>query len=227
MPAHLEELVPTSIHAFWHSDTGLPLSQDVARNLDAWRATHPLFQLKLWSLADVRPTLSQVPGAEEAVDRCRFVAMQADIVRLALLVTYGGIWTDLKNRPLQPFLGPLLNNSEATFAEHFPSATKVMPKGHLNNCFIVAPPQHSFLRACLQEAIGLVLRRKVGSVWNITGTGMIMRMMKCHAGWRVLPCLEVWGPPGGPGVWMTRTRAAYRTPGQHWSEREKIEPLYR
>lgn len=223
---HSELMVPQSIHAFWHSEADLAIPQDVARNLGAWRATHPLFQLKVWSLADVRPTLAKTPGAEEAVDSCRFIAMQADIVRLALLVAYGGVWTDLKNRPLQPFLDGLLNMSEATFAEHFPSVVKEIPKGHINNCFIVAPPQHSFLRACLQEAVRLVLRRQAGSLWNITGTGMIMRMMQCHEGWRILPCLEVWGPRGGAGAWMTRTKASYRTAGQHWSERQKTESPY-
>ena len=217
-------MVPHSIHAFWHSEAGLAIPHDVAFNLFAWRATHPLFHLKVWSLAEVRPILANTPGAEEAVDSCKFIAMQADIVRLALLVAYGGVWTDLKNLPLQTFLDGLLNKSEATFAEHFPF--KEFPKGHIGNSFIVAPPQHSFLIACLQEAVGLVLRRQAGSVWNITGAGMIMRMMQCHEGWRILPCLEVWGPRGGPGVWMTCTTASYRISGEHWSEREKTESPY-
>ena len=138
-------MVPHLIHAFWRSEDDSDIPQDVARNLGAWRATHPLCQLKIWSLAEVRPILAETPGAEEAVDTCRFIAMQADIVRLALLVAHGGVWTDLKNVPLQPFLHGLLDRSEATFAEHFPSAAKEIPKGHINNCFIIAPPKHPFL----------------------------------------------------------------------------------
>ena len=219
-------MVPHLIHTFWRSEDDLDIPQDVARNLGAWRATHPLCQLKIWSLAEVRPILAETPGAEEAVDTCRFIAMQADIVRLALLVAHGGVWTDLKNVPLQPFLHGLLDRSEATFAEHFPSAAKEIPKGHINNCFIVAPPKHPFLIACMQEAVRLVLRRQGGSLWHITGTGMIMRMMQSHDGWRILPGLEVWGPRDGPGAWMTRTRASYGIAGQHWSERQKTESLY-
>jgi mannosyltransferase OCH1-like enzyme len=219
-------MVPYFIHAFWHSEADQALPQDVWRNLDAWRATHPRFQLKVWSLVDVRPTLSKVPGAEEAVDSCRFIAMQADIVRLALLVTYGGIWTDLKNRPLQPFLSGLLNKSEAIFAEHFPSLVKEFPRGHINNCFIVSSPQHPFLNVCLQEAVSLVLRRQAGSLWNITGAGMIMRMMRGREGWCILPFADVWGPRGGGGAWMIRTKASYSKAGQHWSERQEIESLY-
>jgi hypothetical protein len=219
-------MVPNLIHAFWHSEADLALPNDVARNLHAWRTTHPLFHLKVWSLAEVRPILANTPGAEEAVDTCRFIAMQADIVRLALLVAYGGVWTDLKNLPVQTFLDGLLNHREATFAEHFPMGDKEFPTGYINNSFIVAPPQNPFLIACLKEAVGLVLRRQVGSVWNITGAGMIMRMMQCHEGWRILPCTEVWGPRDGPDAWITRTKASYRTSGQHWSEREKTESPY-
>ena len=84
-------MVPHLIHAFWRSEDDLDIPRDVARNLGAWRATHPLYQLKIWSLAELRPILAETPGAEEAVDTCRFIAMQADIVRLALLVAYGGV----------------------------------------------------------------------------------------------------------------------------------------
>lgn len=214
-------MVPRSIHAFWHSEeAGLPIPREAKLNLDRWRATHPLFQLKVWSLAEVRPILAKTPGAVEAVDSCRFITMQADIVRLALLDAYGGIWTDLKNLPLQPFLDDLLDRSEATFAEWLASVRE----DHINNCFIVAPPQQSFILACLHEAVRLVLRRQAGSLWNITAGGMVMRMMQSHKDWRILPALEVWGPRGGSGGWMTRTKVSYNT--DHWSKREKTESLY-
>jgi mannosyltransferase OCH1-like enzyme len=68
------------IHFFWTSAKGAPLPKDAASHVETWRKHHPDFLVRVWSLAELRPLLADFHGLRvtEAIDACRFPAMQSD-----------------------------------------------------------------------------------------------------------------------------------------------------
>lgn len=222
-------MIPAIVHQFWTPPVGAApdLPEDIAKNVAAWRRLHPEYGHRLWSFDGVAPRLEDIDGvcALDAVRRCRFPAMQSDIVRLALVYLDGGVWSDLKNLPLRPFLDEVCTDP-LVLCEHPPTHQVPDRDEYLTNNFFAAEPRHPFVRACLEQAVQNVNSGLTdGGVVAITGLAMMMRVRHRlqKAGqmprYRFLPKEDVWGRT------MKRTSASYNAVG-HWSQRQKTEPLY-
>lgn len=111
----------------------------------SWKKTYPDFKHIMWSLDDLNSDLEDfyTLPVNQYIQQCRFPAMKSDIIRLALLYKYGGIWNDLKNSSMKPFLCKFTQENAAVFAEHWPTKTVNKKLPHISNSFIAAPPRRS------------------------------------------------------------------------------------
>jgi mannosyltransferase OCH1-like enzyme len=223
------QTIPRLVHQLWIDPSGSNrnLPQDVHFNVRRWQELHPAFMCMVWSLPDLEPMLKNVAGLNiwSSMRHLRFPAMQADVVRLALIFQYGGFWSDLKNCPLRPFLGYLIDKPSAIFVEHWPTSSQPSPAGYICNAFFGAERQNSFIFACLKQAHENIRPRPRMLVFEMTGGGLIQRIRRrcgtdCRKGVRVLSHRDVWN------VLMKRTAASYNVGNRHWSFRQKREPLY-
>jgi mannosyltransferase OCH1-like enzyme len=157
----------------------------------------------------------------------RFPAMRSDIVRLAVIYEYGGIWTDLKNRCLAPILDDLLLGP--TFvSEHPPTVEHAKSNRYLCNAFFGARKGDEFIRSCLQEVGSLISSRSMEykGVFSTTGPGMFQRVFLRHLAlypewnYKRLRREDVWQNK------ITRTSASYNAGGRHWRDRQNNEDMY-
>lgn len=220
--------IPKIIHQYWTSSDGSEPPADIQANIDAWRRTHPGFEIKLWSDSALDAAFSDDRGANflAAARTCRFAAMRSDVIRLALVLRFGGIWSDLKNRPLTEFLPDLVNEGRTFFAEHPPSTARPEPRDYICNQLFGARANDPMVFDCLSEAVDSIRRRVQGSVYGVTGGAMLMKVI-ARANNRGVPhdfaplrYNETWG------TLVKRTAASYNAGGMHWSERQKSESLY-
>src|SRR5262245_33732166 len=100
--------IPRLVHLFWTPPRGqdIAIPGEVEHHISEWRRLHPAYWVRVWSLDEVEELSTQIRKFPvwESVNACRFEAMQSDIVRLAILYQFGGVYSDLKNLPLRPFL---------------------------------------------------------------------------------------------------------------------------
>lgn len=222
--------IPHLIHQFWHDATGQNrgIPKDLESNIQAWEETHPTFFRKTWSMDGVAKVLEHMPDLNimECIEACRFPAMQSDIIRLALVYEFGGIWSDLKNKSLGSFLNDLCVIDSPFISEHPPMAARPEPVNYLCNALFGAPAKDPMIYAFLQEACKNVKNRMPGSVFSVTGGAVVMKIIqraeKSGQPYRfhTLRYQSTWG------VVASRTGASYNSGGQHWSERQKNEGLY-
>lgn len=219
--------IPRMIHLMWTTKEcdrdGDPLPAEVADRVALFRRMLPDAQVVCWSWADVEDLLDDTEGQRilKAARSCTLTAMRVDLLRLAIVHRVGGIWSDMKNRPLCDFTrhlpaeGPVL-------CEHFPTPAQPDPMGKLCNSFFAARPGDAFLELALTTALQTVEARQAGSVFDLTGGGLFNRLRR---GWtgpelQVLPLRPVWTQ------WLRRTQMGYNAGDLHWSVRQKTEPLY-
>lgn len=217
-------MIPRLIHTFWTSDSGdnVPLPADVVANLATWTAHHPGVDLRIW---DGRSAVEL--GVADLLDIAKFPAMKSDIVRLAAVHKFGGVWSDLKNRCVSPFLDDLLD-CQVFVADHPPTVDRAKTQAYLCNAFFGAAAGDDFMAACLAEVRSLVggRSRKYDGVYAITGPGMMDRMfhryLAKNPSWRFRRVPRDWLWPNR----LTRTAASYNAGGRHWRERQSVEDVY-
>lgn len=222
-------MIPLTVHQLWISpdsdDTG-KIPADIQRNVAGWQQHHPTVNHKVWRIRELESLLSDVNGMDvlSAIRVCRFPTMQSNLVRLSLLITMGGFWSDLKNVVLKPFLESL-QSEELILCEHQPMPNQ-QPAGYLTNSFLGARPQNAFLIDCLREGMAGVAARKTGSLSGVTGLVLMNRLMNERRKngnvppHRLLSRQEAWAEN------MRRVGASYQKDGKHWSVLQKTEPLY-
>jgi len=151
--------IPKVIWAFWtntpHSlgpapplaPSGLPVFVDLC--VASWRKLNPSYEIRLLNQSSVWSWLnrSDLPESYEKV----WIAHQADAIRLALLVKYGGVWIDastLMLRPLEEILGH--DRTLRTFftydrqnRNHYDR--RVDSNYYVENWFLAAPAQDPLL----------------------------------------------------------------------------------
>jgi mannosyltransferase OCH1-like enzyme len=218
--------IPHLIHMLWMDPTGedRDLPPDSAANVQAWRDLHPSAVVRVWN---PYAAINLVPDVDVigAINACRFEAMKSDVLRLAILYAYGGVWSDLKCLPLRESLSALCESDTIpTFVEHWPGATRPDPKGWLINSIIATPPKNPLILAMLQEVCDNIANRMTASVFRVSGADAMMHHLRRSRvpsdQYRVLPYGEVWG------VLVKRTPATYNAGAAHWSLRQKTEALY-
>ena len=170
--------------------------------------------------------LSGIDGMDiwGAMQVCRFPTMQANLVRLVLILKFGGFWSDLKNVVLRPFLQEVAAH-KLVLVEHQPMPDP-RPPGYLTNSFFGAEAGHPFLKTCLEEAILGIKRREEGSLSKITGLVLMNRLYtQPEQATRLGEYLFL----EQETAWrhnMKRVGASYQRGGKHWSEMQKGKSLY-
>lgn len=166
-----------------------------------------------------------------AVQGCRFLAMKSDIIRLALIFEFGGIYNDLKNKPMKTFLHEIESSDQPVITEHPPTVPNYA--GYICNAFIAASCNGDVIKDCLSLACTNVLQRTEKTVRMATGIGVLQRIMSRakfygRSSFTVVPSEQAWGTQSGEGGWMRRIRAAYNGPDNsaHWSVRQVVEGIY-
>jgi mannosyltransferase OCH1-like enzyme len=138
--------IPRIIHQIWLGPSPLP-EQDAAY-VETWKRLHPDWEHRLWTEDD----LAGDTGRPETRERLRVPAERSDLLRLELVVRYGGVYVDTDFEALQP-LDPLLEDVElfaAYLREAFEDGSD--RPAQINNAIFGAIPQHPALVRALAEA---------------------------------------------------------------------------
>lgn len=160
-------MIPQLLHRIWF---GGPMPDEFVRYGHAWEMLHPAWVMTDWPAGTLPPLPDVYHRAREIAprDSLRF---RADVLRLALLWEYGGVYVDTDVEPLRPIDG-LIEGVEC-FASWSPHRAKDGTR-LLTNCVMGAVPRHPFIGACidgLEEAVrtyrGRPLAQMVGP-WHIS-----------------------------------------------------------
>lgn len=225
-----EIIIPRQIHLAWLGEGADPadvvVPAEVCAQIEVWRRTVPEFEVKCWLWNECVQLIEDEKlrnRIRAAVTSCRLGAMRVDIVRLAIVLAKGGVWCDVKNRPRQNFVETAMAGESLVLCEHPPVPTRPDQTGHICNGFFAAVPGHAFIREVLELALRSVETRQLGSVYSLTGGGLFNQVAASTRGerlGRVLPYGEAWS------IWMSRVSMGYNKGELHWSQRQKVEPLY-
>lgn len=204
--------IPARIFQFWN-DSSPP--QDVIRLSETWKAAHPSCSHELFDQrkAEQFLRLKAERSVWQAYRRANSWAQKSDILRLALLFEYGGLYADC---------------DDACFGnvfELYPGCSLMLhvdDKGAIGNNLIGASVRHPFIELCLLDAREAVNRGDHDIVWLSTGPGLLTRTF---AAWiaRMTPQAEI---NCGAGVLRAQDLTArvamhcsldYKTSKSHWS----------
>lgn len=213
-------MIPDRVHQLFIDPAGAGGAPppDMLEGCGLWARHHPGIAHRIWDLPDALALLAAggQAAAVDAIHACRLPAMQADLVRLGIVFLEGGWWADLRVVPRGPCLGDLAEASLVLVADH-PGDRRA----RLTNRLFGAAPRHPAIGRLLAEAVGNVASRRQGSVIALTGSGLLDSAAGlAGADSRLLP----------EAAWEERfdlRQASYNRPGQHWSQREQAESLYR
>lgn len=211
-----------TLHFFWTSPEGnASIPDDISKNIDLWKSTHPEYRRIIWDEARVK-TLATDNGRHDvadAMDASRLLAMKSDIARVALMVFEGGVYSDLKNKPLASFLDDMSDQSAPLVTQHPPTIDNY--ERFICNALLIGSPGQAFFKEYLDLIVGNVNGRKPGGVHDVTGGGALKRTLgnPFRSDVVVKMADEVWGPQGAPRF-VTRTGASYNGAGNknHWSK---------
>jgi mannosyltransferase OCH1-like enzyme/Flp pilus assembly protein TadD len=166
-----EKQIPRRLFQFW--DTDVP-PNEVLHLMKSWTESHPNWEYQKLSSRDARKFLDQTYGntALAAYDRAREPAMKADIIRLALLAAFGGVYVDADDRCVTA-IEPLLQTGDRLIVYQ-------EDLGSIGNNFIAAVPSHPIILDALTRAIEAINRGDGDIVWLATGPGLLTRCL-AHA----------------------------------------------
>ncbi|MDQ1078097.1 tetratricopeptide repeat protein [Pseudoroseomonas cervicalis] len=169
-PAGSGQAIPRRIHQFWDAP---PPPADVAALVGSWQACNPGWEHRLYSAEAARGILAAQPDARllRAFRRLPSVTGQADLFRLALLFSEGGVYADADDRCVAPLDGLVAGRELVLRQEHYGSA---------GNNIIAVRPRHPVIGAALEQAVQAVLRGDRESIWLSSGPGLLTRCLAAH-----------------------------------------------
>ena len=134
------DLIPRVLHQTYRDDHSIPLQWQEASN--SCQRLHSDYQYRFWSDTDGRRLIkNEFPDLLPTFDSYPYDIQRADVIRLAVLYVYGGIYLDLDIICLQS-LDPLL-----TYDFIVP---RTNPVG-LSNDMIISKARHPFLLQVLEN----------------------------------------------------------------------------
>lgn len=117
----------------------------IRRCMESWEKVMPDFEVKHWTLNDVKDL--DVPFLKEALE-CEKWAFAADYTRLYALYTMGGIYLDTDVEVFKNF-SPLLNHKAFIGRENSYHMKKNMMMTFLTSHCMGAEKGHPYIKACL------------------------------------------------------------------------------
>jgi len=95
--------IPKIIHQIWIHDADLPLNVYKKTDIQSWQVMNPEWKYVLWDKAACDEIIStSFPEMKNAYSRASYV-IKSDICRVAILIKYGGIYTDLDTLCLKSY----------------------------------------------------------------------------------------------------------------------------
>ena len=156
-------MIPRILHQVWLGPN--PLPDEYAGYAETWQRLHPAWEYRLWTEDDIPDDVRP-----EVHERLRVPAERSDLLRLELVVRYGGVYIDTDFECLQP-LDPLLEGVDL-FAAYLRHESE---EARINNAIFGATPQHPVLVRALAEARP---RDVFGYDKNAAGPMFLDRMLK-------------------------------------------------
>ena len=131
------------------------MPQEFVEYRDSWRRHHPGWEMRLWTEDNLPTDLIR----KEAYERLRKPAERADIIRLEVLLRFGGVYADADLECLRS-IEPLLDGVEFCTAHN--------RSGRISNALIGATAGHPILERAVKE-----LRPRTEYGIDKSGTGPI------------------------------------------------------
>jgi hypothetical protein len=150
---------------FQYWDTPVP-PPDVAQWVEDCRDRNPEFEHVLLNEATAQDFIARHYGPRElrAFRSCAVPAMQADLIRLCVIDTMGGIYLDADSRCVRP-LSELIATAPHAMMMTFMHSL-------INGFLMFRQPHHAFIRCCLALALDNIEARRFRNVATSTGPGI-------------------------------------------------------
>jgi hypothetical protein len=129
-------MIPKTFHHIWLGPD--PLPDDHRPWIETWKRHHPDWEFVLWT----EENLPEDPVRPEVLERLRAPVERADILRLEILYSHGGVYLDTDLECLRP-LDPEIDGEAFVGVCHKP--------GRITNTAIAATPEHPLLGRALKE----------------------------------------------------------------------------
>ena len=144
-------VVPKIIHQFW--DRPDPPS-DVAERMQSWRELHPGWAYIQWSDESTESFIGARFGAQAARSfrACVLPTMRADMLRVAAIWVFGGVYADADVLALQP-VEPLLDHPATFVTRTLPGKPFVL---HLD--MMISRPSSALLRAAWKRLLANITK---------------------------------------------------------------------
>jgi tetratricopeptide (TPR) repeat protein len=204
--------IPKTITQFWDSETP---PRDVVEIMASWAALNLDYTVTRFNDASADAYLAThcPESVRLAYRRVREPAQRADLFRLALLVTEGGVYADADDRCLKPVNAIIPADASLVLYQE--------DQGTLGNNFMAAAPRHPVLETALRMAVAAMNRGDADIVWLSTGPGLLTRAFG-----QVLAANPALAPTAGTAVLDRRAlyqavgvhcTAGYKNIDRHWS----------
>lgn len=161
-------VIPRRIFQYWDKPDVPPAVRDMSRS---W-AEAAGFAHELWSRQKAISFLRENFGPKwvRAFELARNPAEESDLLRLCLLVQYGGIWADADDH-LYGNLSALVDKGPGLIVY------REALGGTIGNNLLAAPPKHPVLIAAAQMVRQNLLARNAETAWGKTGPGVLTRCL--------------------------------------------------
>lgn len=146
-------MIPRILHQTWKSADIPPHLRDMQ---SSWRRHHPEWDFRLWTDADNDCLIAEhYPMFLPYCRRAAPTILRVDLVRLAYLHMFGGVYADLDYELLRP-LDDLLDTEHAVVAREHAGIGQVMRgRDFVINAMMASPPGHPLwldvMHAMVQE----------------------------------------------------------------------------
>jgi SAM-dependent methyltransferase len=228
-----------SVFSYW-SDANHQIHAELLRD---WRAEFPTFTI--FGDDEVLPLLMRYfPRHVDLYEHIRIPTAKADIALLLLLYERGGLYVDchcgIRDANEIRALFELLDDYDAIFVDRTLAQEPRPIEEHLliNSVIFCRPRLEMIFRACRQALLNLARQRRVEhrdgfvpyDVWSLSGPWVLTTTVLEPASyyrevrWEYVGRIQIIREEITPIV-RSRYRG-YSRPGQHWSERQKVELLF-
>lgn len=140
-----------------------------------WHALNPDWEQRIWDEAEIRPLLSRANARvfDAYLARGHFPGA-ADVARVEILLSAGGVYTDIDSEPLRPFAGAPFLAAGFFAAYTLPVAGR---PGRIGNGTMGALAGHPVL---VDYAAAISRQARIFPAWDTTGGTLLTEMVARH-----------------------------------------------
>lgn len=165
--------VPKRIFQYWDKSTP---PNEILAYIKSWIQHNPDYSHQLFNDQTARKFLRDhyAPKVLMAYSQAMHAAQKADILRLALLYEYGGIYVDADDVCLKPLAQWLPKDIKILFYQE--------EYATVGNNFIACIAKHPVIKQAIDYAIESLLHIDKSSIWLATGPAMVSRALALYLG---------------------------------------------